>query len=371
MSYPKGVVYVTLWYFSILSGYAGLFAPLLPVLFISNRLYRNLVDYIFTFWQMYPAALMKFLFNTKITVIGDPVDQDEMSLLIMNHRTRTDWNFFWPAIYHASSGNARWHRPTKFVLKDQIRKIPGIGWVMELTSFFFLKRQWSSDQKHLKSTLDYFCNLKYKFSLLLFPEGTDFCPDTKSRSDRFASDNNLPKYEYVLHPRTTGFVYLASRLIQCNVLEAIYDVTVVYCDTVPQRETFLFKGVFPKEVIFIFQKYPKDDLPLDEEGLKNFLMDRWLAKENLLAHFANNHMLPGSGNSQKGIYRNSTELYVALLFWTLFPCAVLYLLTISQLFRRYLLFHTVFLLCVSHLGGGFQNFEISLYNLKRRLHLAG
>lgn len=41
------------------------------------------------------------------------------------------------------------------------------------------------------------------------------CPlleNTKQRSDAFAVQNGLPKFEYVLHPRTTGFTFIVERL---------------------------------------------------------------------------------------------------------------------------------------------------------------
>jgi hypothetical protein len=50
------------------------------------------------------------------------------------------------------------------------------------------------------------------FQLLLFPEGTNLTAKTKSRSDAFAEKYGLPKYNYVLHPRTTGFTFLAQHM---------------------------------------------------------------------------------------------------------------------------------------------------------------
>lgn len=41
------------------------------------------------------------------------------------------------------------------------------------------------------------------------------CPlleNTRQRSDAFAAQNGLPKFEYVLHPRTTGFTFIVDRL---------------------------------------------------------------------------------------------------------------------------------------------------------------
>lgn len=40
-----------------------------------------------------------------------------------------------------------------------------------------------------------------------------FClENSKARSNEFAEKNGLPKYEYVLHPRTTGFTFVVERL---------------------------------------------------------------------------------------------------------------------------------------------------------------
>lgn len=49
------------------------------------------------------------------------------------------------------------------------------------------------------------------FFLLLFS-----VDETKARSDTFAEKNGLQKYEYVLHPRTTGFTFIVDRLRDGN-----------------------------------------------------------------------------------------------------------------------------------------------------------
>lgn len=39
------------------------------------------------------------------------------------------------------------------------------------------------------------------------------CVDnTRTRSDEYAEKNGLLKYEYVLHPRTTGFTFIVEQL---------------------------------------------------------------------------------------------------------------------------------------------------------------
>jgi lysocardiolipin and lysophospholipid acyltransferase len=67
---------------------------------------------------------MEVLFGTKIVVTGDRVRTGECSLLVMNHRTRLDWNFLWAAMFYAAEPQT--HR-MKFVLKAPIRHAPGPG----------------------------------------------------------------------------------------------------------------------------------------------------------------------------------------------------------------------------------------------------
>lgn len=52
----------------------------------------------------------------------------------------------------------------------------------------------------------------FLLQILLFPEGTDLTKETKERSDKFAEKSDLPKYDFVLHPRTTGFTHIMQEM---------------------------------------------------------------------------------------------------------------------------------------------------------------
>nr|XP_022901636.1 lysocardiolipin acyltransferase 1-like [Onthophagus taurus] len=363
MGFLLGLTYCCLWYSSILAGYVVLFCPLLPLLLISNKNYRKMTDIVFAIWQTYPTALLEILCKCDIQITGDYVSSKETSLLIMNHRTRTDWNFLWPALHHAITGENNPSYPTKFVLKDSIRHIPGPGWVMQLACFTYLKRDWMIDKERIKNVLDYFIDLSYKFSMMIFPEGTDFTPKTKKLSDKYAEKNNLEKYDYVLHPRTTGFTYIASRLLKTNSLDAIYDVTIAYCDTIPQTELDILKGNFPKMIKIHFTRFPSDILPKTKDGLNSFLKERWESKERILKEFFN------SGNFLHGKtlrYPHSDCVkYISLAFWGMMPGLATYLLMENHFYRHMVVSHTFFLVFLNVFGIGFQSVEINLYNLKK------
>lgn len=66
------------------------------------------------------------VFGMKVVVSGDHILPDDSSIMIMNHRTRVDWNFLWGAMYQSCMPRVAAHK-LKFVLKDPIRHIPGPG----------------------------------------------------------------------------------------------------------------------------------------------------------------------------------------------------------------------------------------------------
>lgn len=94
-------------------------------------------------------ALFQCCFNTHLHHSGDYVNPDESTIIIINHPTRVDWNYVWIALYHAThlpekcickeKLNGKQYRTenslldlggkskTKFVLKDEIKNIPGMG----------------------------------------------------------------------------------------------------------------------------------------------------------------------------------------------------------------------------------------------------
>ncbi|XP_072379018.1 lysocardiolipin acyltransferase 1-like [Diabrotica undecimpunctata] len=358
MTFFKGLLYCILWYSSILAGYTTLFCPLFPLLFISNRLYRYITDIIFTFWQYYPTALLELFCGCNIQVTGDAIRTDEISILLMNHRTRTDWNFFWPTLYHCVEGKRKLAHSTKFLLKNEIRHIPGPGWVMQLACFVYINRSWKEDKKIFNQYIEYITDIKYKHSLLLFPEGTDFTEETKKSSDNYALKNNLPLYETVLHPKTTGFVYLTQQLLQKQSLDAVYDIILVYPDVIPQNEKWILAGKFPRVVKVHLVRYPKSVLPTSEDGLKQFLEKRWRDKETIIKEFkATGKFLHGP------ILRCNKrwELYVAFLFWTTLPYVSAYLFITEIKYMIMVVLNTCFMLCTNFCLKEFLNFEVFLH----------
>ena len=110
----------------------------------------------------------------------------------------------------------------------------------------------------------------------------------KARSDEFAKKNNKQEYSHVLHPRTTGFVHLAKGMIEREMLDAVYDVTMAYPDTKPETEMSLLQGFMPSQINIHLVRHPVQRLPNTYIGLEKWLEETWGHKETALDQFYQN-----------------------------------------------------------------------------------
>ena len=120
----RGLFYSTLWYISILIGFYYLYAPLLPLVIFQRKLYRKSTDFLFAAWSSFNVSLLEICMGCRTVMTGDQIRPEENSLIILNHRTRLDWNFLCSGLLHGTYPPAH---NAKLVLKDEIKKIPGVG----------------------------------------------------------------------------------------------------------------------------------------------------------------------------------------------------------------------------------------------------
>ncbi len=79
------------------------------------------------------------------------------SIILMNHRTRLDWLFYFCILDRLKSLTN-----IKIILKNGLKNIPGPGWAMQTALFIFIKRKWESDQLILTNFLNYFKTIQKK-----------------------------------------------------------------------------------------------------------------------------------------------------------------------------------------------------------------
>uniref|UniRef100_A0A915PFH5 Phospholipid/glycerol acyltransferase domain-containing protein n=1 Tax=Setaria digitata TaxID=48799 RepID=A0A915PFH5_9BILA len=278
-----GLFFWLLLFVSSFFGSVFLLFPFLPLAYIAPSTWRACADRFIGCWLMLPSSLCDYIFGIEFHITGDMISCSEPALIIMNHRTRLDWMFFWNALYRMDP----WLLTTeKISLKKPLKYIPGAGWAMQCAAYLFLERNYENDIHTMNDMITYYKDLGYNYQILLFPEGTDRGERAAKRSDEFAIQRGLPIYHFVLHPRTTGFSYMVQLMREKSYLKNVYDITVGYPDGVVCSELeILQNGRFPHAVHFDVKKYNENDLPKDNCGLVDWINKIWREKESRLENF--------------------------------------------------------------------------------------
>lgn len=64
------------------------------------------------------------MYGIKVRTSGDRIEYDQPAIVIMNHRTRLDWLYFWLALWRMNP----WLMTTnKIALKELLKHVPGAG----------------------------------------------------------------------------------------------------------------------------------------------------------------------------------------------------------------------------------------------------
>ncbi|XP_019382577.1 PREDICTED: lysocardiolipin acyltransferase 1 [Gavialis gangeticus] len=354
----KGIYFLLALFLGSFFGSIFMLSPFLPLMFVSPAWYRWIVDRIVATWLTLPVALLEMVFGAKVVITGDGFIPGERSVIIMNHRTRMDWMFLWNCLLRYS-----YLRLEKICLKSSLKSVPGFGWAMQVAAFIFIQRKWEDDKNHFEKMLDYFCDIREPLQLLIFPEGTDLTANTKARSHEFAEKNGLRKYEYVLHPRTTGFTFVVERLREGNNLDAIHDITVAYPQNIPQTEKHILNGNFPREIHFHVRRYPVHTVPTSREELQVWCQKRWEEKEERLRQFYEGEKyFDATGRSIippcKSELRVLVVKCISLLYWTVFTLAMFVLLYLYSFVRWYLLIMVIIFAMQQKIFGGLELIEL-------------
>lgn len=281
----------------------------LPLIFLGKHLqWRQLMDRAISFWMFIPISFLELVFRVRVRVSGELIDPEEPAIVIMNHRTRLDWMYYWSALYQQNP----WLITTsKISLKAQLKSLPGAGFGMAASQFIFLERNMEMDMESFDQAIDYYTGMGKNYQLLLFPEGTDKSPWTTQKSAEYAAKNGLRPLEHLLYPRVTGFHHLLTRMRRANYVSHIYDITIGYPYNIVQSEiNLVVQGNAPREVHFHVEKIPIDSVPKEKEALTKWLNDIWQQKEARLSNYYSEERCAArlfDTSSGQGVWRSSHE----------------------------------------------------------------
>ncbi|CAD5224179.1 unnamed protein product [Bursaphelenchus okinawaensis] len=350
---------------------------LLPMITVFNRhrQWRELMDRAVTFWTVIPLFFLKFVFRIKVRVTGDEILYDKAAVVVMNHRTRLDWLYYWMVLWRMNP----WLATTnKIALKQLLRHVPGVGFGMQVQQFIFLKRDLEVDLKRLTRAVEYYSDMNRPYQILMFPEGTDRTAFTLKRSSDFAKKNGLKELKNVLYPRSAGFLHLVKEMRRNDYLEYIYDVTIAYPKDIVQNETdMVLKGSLPSEVHYHIKRYHINEIPRNEEELNHWLHKVWYEKEERLEQFyAQKAKNKRQFNCDDGFvwlrddFRQNGVVFYGLLFWVSMVCAYFYHFTFMPFVQCTLVF---LILNYVYVYGRYGSMERLIYTLwektTKRVHV--
>ena len=236
---------------------------------------------------------------------------------------------------------------------------------MQVSQFIFLSRNWTKDQQIMSDNLAYYYSRGYPVQLLFFPEGTDLSDSNRSKSHKYAKENGLPVYDYVLHPRTTGFVHCLNELQKGPTAPTIVNVTVGYVGDVPQNERDILAGLLPSEIHFCAETVSASDVPTTETAVTNWLKHTWQRKEETLKRF---YSLSDREKAFNSPYRSETNftrvrLLLALVFWAVLAAGFFYVLFTYQYAVWMVFLLSVFYIAMGTLGPGFDWLVLRLHQM--------
>ncbi|XP_052782534.1 lysocardiolipin acyltransferase 1-like [Mya arenaria] len=331
-----GIIFTSSLFLSSIMGFIVLSPIYMTAFLLKLHCAQWIFDTLMSTWFAFLVAAYELLYGVRIVIQGDvtAMNKNRCSLIVMNHRTRLDWLF-----YFAVQARYASLRRLKICLKNELRHIPGVGWAMQAAKFLFLHRKWNSDRERIVEYLSHFNSLTYAPQLLFFPEGTDFRSLSRQRSKEYAEKNSLNDYDHVLHPRTLGFTALVGHMKQYNKLDQIVNVTVAYPENVLQRETDLITGNIPRVIVFTVDCYDIDTVPTDNDGLlSRWIEDRWRIKEDFLKEFycyRDYNAQNGYSEEQNLEIERDLKVYLigSLVFWSMLSMCTLYWLVFFPWFR--------------------------------------
>ena len=234
-----------------------------------RRINRGCAD----FWWGLCVAGGRWAHGIEVVFTGDDVPEAENAMVVSNHQAMPDITFLmFLAIAKGRLGDM------KYFVKKQLAWAPGVGWGMLFLDCIFVARDWARDAGTIRQTFARINGGKVPIWLISFSEGTRMTPAKLAAAQDFARERGLREPRHVLVPRPKGFVASIEGLR--GHLDAVYDVTIGYVDSVPSLWQYA-RGLAPRAHLHV-RRYPVEDLPVDAEALAQWLRDLFYEKDDLL-----------------------------------------------------------------------------------------
>ncbi|EFB15912.1 hypothetical protein PANDA_005431, partial [Ailuropoda melanoleuca] len=213
-------------------------------------------------------------------------------------------------------------------LMDHIFKYTNFGIVSLIHGDFFIRQGKSHRDQQLlllKKHLENNYRSRDRKWIVLFPEG-GFLRKRRETSQAFAKKNNLPFLTHVTLPRIGATNVILNALVarqengrpaggdaDAKELESpkglqwIIDTTIAYPKAEPiDIQTWILGYRRPTVTHVHYRIFPIKDVPLETDGLSDWLYQRFIEKEELLSHFYETGAFPPPKGRQEAASREMT-----------------------------------------------------------------
>jgi len=243
---------------------------------LSRRRFRRFNRWAAQSWWSLLIDSTRVLYGTHLVVSGEDVPPGENAIVLSNHQEMADVPYL--LAYGRTKGRLG---DMKWFAKRSLKYVPAIGWGMWFLDCPFLDRDWNKDRQSIARTFAGIVDDKIPVWLLSFPEGTRQTAENRAASQQYAREHGIAPFEHLLLPRTKGFCATVHGLR--SHVDAVYDLTLAFEKGVPTLWQFM-KGYARRAHLYV-RRYPIASLPEDDEGLSQWLMDRFREKDMLLGRF--------------------------------------------------------------------------------------
>eukprot|EP00184_Porphyridium_aerugineum_P004458 CAMPEP_0184705248 /NCGR_PEP_ID=MMETSP0313-20130426/33763_1 /TAXON_ID=2792 /ORGANISM="Porphyridium aerugineum, Strain SAG 1380-2" /LENGTH=367 /DNA_ID=CAMNT_0027166543 /DNA_START=38 /DNA_END=1141 /DNA_ORIENTATION=+ len=253
-----------------------------------------------SFLQVWMSSLIGFIEifgGLTLVVTGDDFVPEESCLFVSNHRSWTDTI----AIYSVARQVGA-HGYVKFFAKFPLIFFPVYGLAGHITKVvIFIQRSAESATRHFQKAFSFLRDPKaqHPFWMISYLEGTRLTVKKLEDAQAFAKKRDLRVLNHVLQPRVKGFISMVHELRP--VTSAVYDITIGYKEDPNTKEptppftTYLLDYCQGQDrIIHVHQRrIPMNEVPEDEDELKNWIYKLYTEKDELLEQFYKTGHFPG------------------------------------------------------------------------------
>ncbi len=248
----------------------------LVLLPFSRRLFRAVNRSLAEAWWESCVIGAERVCGVQPVISGDVLPENENALVFANHQQMADIL----AIMMVASRKGRLG-DMKWFVKDALKYVPGIGWGMQFLDCLFVKRDWLSDKHRIRATFEKFLQNKIPIWLITFVEGTRITSKKLQNSQMHCGRKGLPVLNHVMIPKTRGFT-AALEGLQGH-LDAVYDITIAFDGGIPKLGQIY--GGYVRRIFIDVRRFPLTSLPSSEPDQAQWLKDRFVRKDRILAAY--------------------------------------------------------------------------------------